>query len=138
MPASSPTRRPIAPSSGATRKRWRPTGSARRSRRICARGSAPTAKYLQTMWAYLKESGWEKLAYVFITDDPNDQKTYDEIRKLAKLVHDAAPGLKVLCTEQPAPQDPSWGTLVGSVDIWVPLWPMFDEKSVAERQKAGE
>jgi hypothetical protein len=97
-----------------------------------------TVKYLQTMWAYLKENGWEKLAYVFIYDEPSDQKKYDEVRKLAKLVHEAQPGLKVLCTEQPAPENPAWGTLVGSVDIWVPLWPLFDEKSVAERQKAGE
>src|SRR5262249_15239537 len=37
-----------------------------------------------------------------------------------------------------SPSDASWGTLVGSVDIWVPLWTLFDEKSVAERQKAGE
>jgi hypothetical protein len=99
---------------------------------------ARTVKYLQTTWAYLKENGWEKLAYVFVNDDPSDQKNYEEVRKLAKLIHESAPGLKVLCTEQPLPQDPSWGTLVGSVDIWVPLWPLFDEKSVAERQKAGE
>jgi len=99
---------------------------------------ARATKYLQTMWAYLKENGWEKLAYVFVNDDPNNQKNYEEVRKLAKLIHEAAPGLKVLCTEQPVPQDPAWGTLVGSVDIWVPLWPLFDEKSVVERQKAGE
>jgi hypothetical protein len=97
-----------------------------------------TVKYLQTLWAYLKENGWEKLAYVFVSDDPNDQKKYDEVRRLAKLVHEAQPGLKVFCTEQPAPENPAWGTLVGSVDIWAPLWPVFDEKSVAERLQAGE
>jgi len=97
-----------------------------------------TVKYLQTMWAYLKENGWEKFAYVFVMDEPHEQKNYDEVRKLAKLVHEAQPGLKVLCTEQPAPENPAWGTLVGSVDIWVPLWPMFEEKSAAERQKAGD
>lgn len=96
------------------------------------------AKYFRTLAAYFKESGWEKLPYVTVGDEPNDQKAYEEVRKRAKLIHEAAPGLKVLCTEQPAPQDPAWGTLVGSVDLWVPLWPHFDEKSVAERQKAGE
>jgi hypothetical protein len=95
-------------------------------------------KWLQSTWAYLKENGWEKMAYVYVIDEPNDAKAYEEIRKRAKLIHEAQPGLKVLCTEQPAPQDPAWGTLVGSVDIWVPLWTLFDEKSVAERQKAGE
>ncbi len=95
-------------------------------------------KLLQSTWAYLKEHGWEKLAYVYVLDEPGDQKTYDEVRKRAKMIHEAQPGLKVLCTEQPTPQDAAWGTLVGSVDIWVPLWTLFDEKSVVERQKAGE
>ena len=99
---------------------------------------ARTVKYLQTLWAYLKENGWEKYAYVIVYDEPNDPKHYEEVRRLAKLVHEAQPGLKVLCTEQPVPENPAWGTLVGSVDIWVPLWALFDEKTVAERQKAGD
>jgi hypothetical protein len=95
-------------------------------------------KFLQTSWAYLKENGWDKLAYVYVVDEPNSKESYEQVRQRAKLVREAAPGLKVLCTEQPTPQDAAWGTLVGSVDIWVPLWSLFDEKAVAERQKAGE
>jgi hypothetical protein len=95
-------------------------------------------KMIRSTWAYLKENGWEKLAYVYVFDEPNDQKNYDEVRKRAKMIHEAQPGLKVLCTEQPTPQEAAWGTLVGSVDIWVPLWTLFDEKAVAERLKAGE
>jgi hypothetical protein len=95
-------------------------------------------KMLQSTWAYFKANGWEKLAYVYVIDEPNDAKAYEEVRRRAKMVHAAVPGLKVLCTEQPTPSDASWGTLVGSVDIWVPLWTLFEEKSVAERQKAGE
>lgn len=95
-------------------------------------------KHLRSMWAYLKEHGWEKLAYVYVVDEPNDAKMYEEVRKRAKTVHEAQPGLKVLCTEQPTPEKAEWGSLVGSVDIWVPLWPLFEEKSAAERQKAEE
>ena len=95
-------------------------------------------KMIRSTWAYLKENGWEKLAYVYVIDEPNDKKAYEEVRRRAQMVHEAQPGLKVLCTEQPAPSDPSWGTLVGSVDIWVPLWTLFDEKTVTERQRAGE
>ena len=102
------------------------------------KGRERTVKFLQSTWAYLKQNGWEKLAYVPVGDDPGTKETYEEVRKLAALIHEAAPGLKVLCTEQPAPQDAALGTLVGSVDIWVPQWTNFDEKSVAERQKAGE
>jgi hypothetical protein len=95
-------------------------------------------KFLQSTWAYLKENGWEKLAYVYVLDEPSKQADYEEVRKRAKMIHEAAPGLKVLCTEQPAPENPEWGTLVGSVDLWVPLWTLYDEKSVLERQQAGE
>lgn len=97
-----------------------------------------SVKYLQAMYAYLKTNGWEKLAYIYVLDEPNDAAAYEEVRQRAKLIHEAQPGVKVLCTEQPTPQKPDWGTLVGSVDIWVPLWPLFEEKAGAERLAAGE
>ena len=95
-------------------------------------------KHLQSIWAYLKENGWEKMACVYVLDEPNDADAYEQVRQRAKLIHEAQPGIKVLCTEQPTPSKPEWGTLVGSVDIWVPLWPLFEEKSGAERLAAGE
>ncbi len=108
-------------------------------------GSDPTGKdrerstrYLRQMYDFLKSNGWEKLAYIYVLDEPNDVEAYEQVRKRAKLIHEAQPGIKVLCTEQPTPQKPEWGTLVGSVDIWVPLWPLFEEKPIAERLAAGE
>jgi len=97
-----------------------------------------SVRYLQSMWAYLKENGWEKLAYIYVLDEPNDAEAYEQVRQRAKLIHEAQPCIKVLCTEQPTPSKPEWGTLVGSVDLWVPLWPLFDEKPGAERLAAGE
>lgn len=97
-----------------------------------------SVKHLQTMFAYLKQNGWEKFAYIYVLDEPNDADAYEQVRQRAKIVHEAQPGIKVLCTEQPTPSKPEWGTLVGSVDIWVPLWPLFEEKSGAERLAAGE
>jgi hypothetical protein len=47
-------------------------------------------------------------------------------------------GLKVLCTKQPQVRNRAWGSLVGSVDIWAPLWPMFQEAAAKERRAAGE
>jgi hypothetical protein len=95
-------------------------------------------RYLQSIDAYLKANGWEKLAYIYVLDEPNDAAAYEQVRLRAQLIHDAQPGIKVLCTEQPTPQEPAWGTLVGSVDIWVPLWTLFDGKAGAERLAAGE
>jgi hypothetical protein len=95
-------------------------------------------KYLQAMFAYLKTNHWEKFAYIYVLDEPNDAAAYEQVRQRGGLIHEAQPGLKVLCTEQPTPENPAWGTLVGSVDIWVPLWTLFEEKAAAERLAASE
>jgi len=95
-------------------------------------------KYLQAMFAYLKTNGWEKYAYIYVLDEPNDAAAYEEVRKRGGFIHQAQPGIKVLCTEQPTPQQAAWGALVGGVDLWVPLWTLFEERSAAERLAAGE
>jgi len=96
-------------------------------------------KFLKSTWAYLRENGWDKAAYVnVLLDEPDTKANYEEVRLRAKMIHEAAPGLKIFCPEQPTPQDPAWGSLVGSVDIWAPVWWRFDEAAAAERQKAGE
>jgi hypothetical protein len=94
--------------------------------------------HLRAMYAYLGQHGWEKMAYVYVLDEPNSAAEYEEVRRRAALVHEAEPDLKVLCTEQPRPDHPQWGTLEGSVDIWCPLWVNFDEASVHERLRAGD
>ncbi len=95
-------------------------------------------RYLKQMYGFLKTNGWEKLSYIYVLDEPNDAEAYEQVRQRAKLIHESQPGIKVLCTEQPTPQKPEWGTLVGSVDIWVPLWHLFEEKPISERLAAGE
>jgi Glycoside hydrolase 123, catalytic domain/Glycoside hydrolase 123 N-terminal domain len=99
---------------------------------------ARNVTYLRSMYAYLKANGWAKLAYIYVLDEPNDAAAYETVRRRAGLIHEAQPGIKVLCTEQPTPEDPAWGTLVGSVDIWVPLWTLFDGPSAAARLAAGD
>lgn len=99
---------------------------------------ARNVKYLRAMFGYLKANGWEKFAYIYVLDEPNDAAAYEQVRQRAQLIRQAQPGIKVLCTEQPTSQNPAWGTLVGSVDIWVPLWTLFEEKAAAERLAAGE
>jgi hypothetical protein len=102
------------------------------------RDRARNLTHLRAMYEYLEAHDWEDMAYVYVLDEPNSASEYEEVRRRAKLVHEAQPGIEVLCTEQPGPSDPKWGTLVGSVDIWTPLWTLFDEAIVAERQRAGD
>jgi hypothetical protein len=96
------------------------------------------ALYLSSMYAYLRDNHWDKLAYVYVVDEPNSVQAYNDVRARAKFVHEVALGLKVLCTKQPQVGNRGWGSLVGSVDIWAPLWPMFQEAAAKERLAAGE
>lgn len=102
------------------------------------RDRARNLTHLRAMYAYLEQHGWEKMAYVYVLDEPEKAADYEEVRRRARLVHEAEPDIKVLCTEQPTPERPQWGTLVGSVDIWVPQWSLFDEAAIHERLRAGE
>jgi hypothetical protein len=102
------------------------------------RDRARNITHLRVMYAYLKANGWEKMAYVYVLDEPNSAAEYEEVRKRARLIHDAQPGIKVLCTEQPIPEHKEWGTLIGSIDIWVISFLWWDDAAVAERLRAGD
>lgn len=104
----------------------------------CGKDRERNLTFLRATYRYLKENGWDKYAYIYVLDEPNDAAAYEQVRQRSKLIHEAERGIKVLCTEQPTPQEPAWGTLVGSVDIWVPLWTLFEEGPADERLAAGE
>jgi hypothetical protein len=93
---------------------------------------------LHDLEAYLRGKGYLDLAFVYLRDEPNTEADYNLVRQDAALVQAAAPGIKRLVTEQTITQDPSWGDLYGSVDIWVPLWGLYDEPTAAARQALGE
>jgi hypothetical protein len=96
------------------------------------------AQYLRSMYTYLVAHHWDKMAYIYVSDEPSSQEAYNEVRARSKFVHEVVPRLKVLCTKGPQIRKPSWGSLVGWVDIWVPLWPMFEDAAVKKRLTAGE
>jgi hypothetical protein len=95
-------------------------------------------RYLRSMYSYLRAHHWDKMAYIYVADEPSSEEAYNQVRARSKFVHEVVPGLKVLCTKGPQVQNPSWGSLVGRVDIWVPLWPMLDDAAVKKRLSAGE
>jgi hypothetical protein len=87
---------------------------------------------------YLRRNGWLDLAYVYLKDEPNDAAAYDLVHRQGALIKEAAPDLKRMVTEQTLPSKPEWGDLYGAVDIWCPLWGLWDEKTARERQALGE
>jgi hypothetical protein len=96
------------------------------------------ARYLRSMYTYLQAHHWDKMAYIYIADEPSTREAYNDVRARSKVVREVVPGLKVLCTTGPQIQNPLLGSLVGWVDIWAPLWPMFEETAVKKRLAAGD
>lgn len=92
--------------------------------------------YLGGMAAYLRNKGWLDLAYIYLEDEPNDAEQYETVRKQGALIRDS--GIKRMCTEQTVTSNPAWGALYGAVDIWCPLWFLYDETTARQRQELGE
>ena len=97
-------------------------------------------RYLRTMYDYLAARGWADRAFIYppVTDEPGSAQDYQEVRDFAAMVHEANPNIQVLVTEQPTPENPSWGTLAGSADIWVPTMYAYNASAAQARQAAGD
>ncbi|HKK42425.1 MAG TPA: hypothetical protein VJ963_08455, partial [Bacteroidales bacterium] len=94
--------------------------------------------YLASTARWLDSLGYLKMSYVDLGIEPHNAADYKNIRSLASVVKSANPGILRFCTVETTPQDKSWGNLYGDVDIWAPLWGMWDEKTAAERLEKGE
>lgn len=75
---------------------------------------------------------------IYLLDEPNDPEAYAYIRLWGKAIRDARSAVKVMVTEQTDPDKPGLGDLHGAVDIWCPLFPLFDPQGAAKRQALGE
>lgn len=96
------------------------------------------SRYLRSMYIYLRAHHWDKMAYIYVADEPNSREACNDVRARSKFVREVVPGLKVLCTTGPQVRPPPSRSLAGWVDIWVPLWPMFEGAAVKQRLSAGE
>jgi hypothetical protein len=94
--------------------------------------------YLKDLAAYLREKGWLDLGYIYLRDEPNDAEEYETVRQQGALIASSDPGIGRMCTEQTVTSNAAWGDLYGAVDIWCPLWGLWDEKTAQERQALGE
>ncbi|MFT5465413.1 MAG: hypothetical protein ACI8UO_000508 [Verrucomicrobiales bacterium] len=105
------------------------------------------AKYVKE----LAKNGWDGrvIAQCGYVDEPRSRKDYALVRDWGQFYNEieAEYGIEVpmYVTEQPAPEDESWGSLAGYVDIWVvqigDLWDdMHGYKTgkVAERRADGD
>jgi len=95
-------------------------------------------RYYQEMYSYLKENGWDKRAYIYLIDEPNSVKDYNQVINLAKVAEEGAPDLQRLVVEQTYKHDPSWPDLDHSVDIWCTLFGFVDRKTIKDKIAQGD
>lgn len=100
--------------------------------------------YLAQTAAYFRRNGWaDRLVFNSPIDEPNTAEAYEETRRWARLVQEAAPGTPFLVTEAPVPDRPEWGPLTGyathfSVHGNALNRPEVREAIRQERAKGGE
>jgi hypothetical protein len=94
----------------------------------------------------------ESRGYVIMgdLDEPNDAAAYENVRRWGEFFNEVEKkhGIRVplLITEQPTAEKAAWGTLNGSVDIWVPhfssVWKDMEwaggKHDIALRRQAGD
>ena len=95
-------------------------------------------RYYKEIYQYLKDNGWDKRAYLYLIDEPNSVKDYNQVINLAKVAEEGAPELKRLVVEQTYKHDPSWPDLDESIDIWCPLFGFIDRETIQEKIAGGD
>lgn len=76
--------------------------------------------------------------FTYLKDEPNDPQAYAYVQRWGRAVHSVDTALKVMVVEQTSTQNEAWGNLYGAIDIWCPLFPLFDAESATKRQALGE
>lgn len=95
-------------------------------------------RYYREIYQYLVDNGWEERAYLYLIDEPNSVKDYNQVMNLAKVAEEGAPDLKRLVVEQTYKHDPSWPDLDSSIDIWCPLFGFVDRETIQEKIANGD
>ncbi|MHB8895742.1 MAG: DUF4091 domain-containing protein, partial [Candidatus Geothermincolia bacterium] len=95
-------------------------------------------RMLQLVKQHFDEKGWTPRTFLWVLDEPNDAEAYEAVRRYGQLVDESGTGFPLMETEQPEPQDPSWGSLVGAVDIWCAGTGAYVPANMSARRAAGD
>ena len=87
--------------------------------------------YLIQVQNHLEANGWLNKAYIYWKDEP-DPEDYPLVREVNAFIHQAAPKLTRMLTEEPVPE------LYGYVDLWCPKLDNFVPATVEQRRQDGE
>ncbi len=84
---------------------------------------------------HLREKGWLHKAYWYWVDEPPPAE-YANVKKGMELLQSACPDIRRLltCNQESAPVPYFWGV----VNLWVPIFNMYEETRAKWRQELGE
>lgn len=96
--------------------------------------------YLNAVQTYLTNLGYLDSSYYYIANEPQDQADYDAVAWYAQALKQAAPGLKLMVSEEPKPEIYAHPSHPGAkIDIWLPVLNQFDpEVSWVRERDFGE
>lgn len=89
------------------------------------------ANYLRQIENHLAALGALDKAYLYWFDEP-EPKDYPFVKETMMMIHQAAPRLTRMLTEQPEPE------LFGAVDLWCPISHRFQPEIAKQRRQSGE
>jgi hypothetical protein len=92
-------------------------------------------RFYREYYEYVKDNGWEEMAYLHLWGEPNTKENYEQVLVLGDLVREASPELKIMVVESPVLQDPGWPDMDPVVDIWCPLWYQLENARNAINEK---
>ena len=95
-------------------------------------------RYLGSMYTYLRAYHWDKMAYIYVADEPSTQEAYNDVRTRSKFVRDVAQGSR--CFVQRSLRSgtsnggPWWARWISGR----PSGCLFEQAAVRKRLTAGE
>ena len=98
-------------------------------------------EHVRQVVEHARANGWyDRLVFLTPIDEPKRAEQYEAVRRWADVIRSVDRDVRVTVTEQPSPEDPAWGTLVGHVNAWTVNgnYLFHEPEAVAERHRAGE
>jgi hypothetical protein len=94
------------------------------------------ARYLADWQNFLNNNNWVVNPMIFY-DEPRTIEAYNQIIEYGALIHKYAPKIKFLVTEQIEQRKAGFPSLIGSVDIWCPVWYLGNPVSIKSELLKG-
>lgn len=92
--------------------------------------------YIGHIESYLTQKGYIDRAYYYMANEPQDQADYDAVAWYSQKLKDAAPGFKLMVSEEPKPEIYNHADYTHShqIDIWLPVLNNYDPAVSHDRE----